>query len=281
MSFNDYCRLCKANMRVEGIYGHSRDMFLSKKTPSLSERLALLGVTVAQESGQSTRSCQRCSSRITRLERDLPTFKKWEEEFRNTDRNIAAKRQREPTPSKTPRALKKTCPNPPSPRPSSTRKTTTQGQWRRPKNISPDDVTAVPPGRRKIRRSITKVDADLFMECMEEELEPWQQIHENRVVRSRTKASVIHSRGALRPSFIWQHRQQQRHNGAPAHQHTISPHPHGFRSGHSSAFWFPAGCKPVVNTNTSCFFKMMKEEGKLLHKMAAKCNIPLCLLFRL
>ncbi|XP_041963573.1 specifically androgen-regulated gene protein-like isoform X2 [Alosa sapidissima] len=222
MSFSDYCRLCKANMRVEGIYGHSTDMFLSKKTPSLSERLALLGVTVAQEPGQSTRSCQRCSSRITRLERDLPTFKKWEEEFRNTDSNIAAKRQREPTPSKTPRASKKTCPNSPSPRPRSTRKTTTtQGQWRRPKNISPDDVTAVPtsPGRRKIRRSITKrfnngtptadhhspvscvqipaqtkgdlqdcqkppekrkmSDAEFLMECVEEELEPWQQIHTN------------------------------------------------------------------------------------------------------
>ncbi|XP_059207059.1 uncharacterized protein LOC131986225 [Centropristis striata] len=38
----------------------------------------------------------------------------------------AAKRQREPTPSKTPRALKKTCPNPPSPCASSVRKTTTQ-----------------------------------------------------------------------------------------------------------------------------------------------------------
>ncbi|XP_077060977.1 uncharacterized protein LOC143713535 [Siphateles boraxobius] len=125
MTLSDYCRLCKINMRVEGIYGHSTDMFSSKKPPSLSERLTILGVTVAPESGASRRSCQRCSNRISKLERDLPTFRQWEEEFRNTDSNIA-KRQREPTPLKTPRALKKTCPNPPSPRDISTRKTTTQ-----------------------------------------------------------------------------------------------------------------------------------------------------------
>ncbi|KAM4567323.1 uncharacterized protein PAE49_010676 isoform 1-T3 [Odontesthes bonariensis] len=129
MAFNDYCRLCKVNMRVEGIYGHSADLFLSKKPPSLFERLVTLGVTVAQEPGQSSRCCQRCSTRIGRLEKDIPAFRQWEEEFKNTDRNTdsnISKRPREPTPSKTPRALKKTCPKPPSPCTSSSRKTTTQ-----------------------------------------------------------------------------------------------------------------------------------------------------------
>ncbi|KAM4524779.1 uncharacterized protein PAE49_000955 isoform 2-T2 [Odontesthes bonariensis] len=132
MALNDYCRLCKVNMRVGGIYGHSVDLFSTKKTPSLSERLVIQGVTVAQEPGQSSRCCQRCSSRLSRLERDMPAFRQWEEEFRNTDRNTdsnMSKRPREPTPSETPSALKKTCPSPPSPRTRSSRKTTTQTKF--------------------------------------------------------------------------------------------------------------------------------------------------------
>uniref|UniRef100_A0A8C6UX00 TERF1-interacting nuclear factor 2 N-terminal domain-containing protein n=1 Tax=Neogobius melanostomus TaxID=47308 RepID=A0A8C6UX00_9GOBI len=122
---NDYCRLCKLNMREDGpsTYGHSTDMFLTKKTTSISERLALLGLTVAPESGQSNRCCSRCSSIISRLERDLPIFRQWEEEYRESS---VSKRQREPTPPKTPRALKKTCPNPPSPSASAFGQTTTQ-----------------------------------------------------------------------------------------------------------------------------------------------------------
>lgn len=125
MAPNDYCRLCKLNMREEGpsTYGHSTDMFLSKKTLSISERLALLGLIVAPEYGESNRCCSRCSSLISRLERDLPVFRQWEEDFRESN---VSKRPRESTPSKTPRAVKKTCPNPPSPSASSFGKPTTQ-----------------------------------------------------------------------------------------------------------------------------------------------------------
>ncbi|XP_060789851.1 uncharacterized protein LOC132894265 isoform X3 [Neoarius graeffei] len=114
MAPNDYCRLCKTNMREAGpsVFGHSTDMFLTKKTTSISERLALLGVIVVPELGQSNRCCQHCSSVISRLEKDLPIFRQWEQDFRDSS---ASERQREPTPSKTPRDLKKTCPNPPSP----------------------------------------------------------------------------------------------------------------------------------------------------------------------
>ena len=38
MAFSDYCHLCKTNMWVEGIYGHTEDMFLSKRTQCLYEK---------------------------------------------------------------------------------------------------------------------------------------------------------------------------------------------------------------------------------------------------
>ncbi|CAL9704053.1 unnamed protein product [Knipowitschia caucasica] len=122
---NDFCRLCKLNMREDGpsTYGHSTDMFLTKKTTSISDKLALLGLIVSQESGKSNRCCSRCSSVVSRLERDLPVFRQWEEEFYDGNESI---RQGESGPSKMPTALITSCPDTTSQRASASGQTTTQ-----------------------------------------------------------------------------------------------------------------------------------------------------------
>ncbi|XP_051796100.1 uncharacterized protein LOC110960395 isoform X3 [Acanthochromis polyacanthus] len=125
MSPDDSCRLCKVNMRESGprVYAHSTDMFVSKTTPTISDRLAMMDLIVTPEPEQSNRCCQRCTSTLGRLEKDFPLFRQWEENVRLSS---VSKRQREPTPSKTPRTLKKTCPNPPSPLACSFGNTTTK-----------------------------------------------------------------------------------------------------------------------------------------------------------
>ncbi|XP_078126163.1 uncharacterized protein LOC144530456 [Sander vitreus] len=121
MASSDFCRLCKKNMRVSGIYTHSADLFAKLKKPlSIVERLKGIGLTVVRETGKSDRVCNRCVTIISHLEHDLPHYRRWEEEnggatSSSTGSTSADEREREPTPTKTPRDVNKLCPNPLSP----------------------------------------------------------------------------------------------------------------------------------------------------------------------
>ncbi|KAF1387681.1 hypothetical protein PFLUV_G00082470 [Perca fluviatilis] len=125
MEPNDCCRFCEKNMRIAGVLTHSSSIFEKQKKPqSIAERLLHVGVAVVKTPAKSNRICQRCLTLLSRLERDLPVYWRWVEDEENeeasavetmTGRSGKRDREREPTPSKTPRALKKFCHNPASP----------------------------------------------------------------------------------------------------------------------------------------------------------------------
>lgn len=135
MEHNDCCRFCEKNMRIEGVLVHSASIFdKQKKQLSIAERLLHVGVAVVKTSIKSNRICKVCLNLLSRLERDLPVYWRWVEDEKNEEASAVEtitgrsdKRECEPTPSKTPRALKKFCHKPAS------------------------------PGRANIRRSITEV----------------------------------------------------------------------------------------------------------------------------
>lgn len=81
MESSDFCRLCKINMKVAGVYGHSTDLFSKQKKPlSIVERLKGIGLTVVKERGKSDRVCSRCVTILSHLEHDLPHYRRWEAE---------------------------------------------------------------------------------------------------------------------------------------------------------------------------------------------------------
>lgn len=72
--------------------------------------------------GKSDRVCQRCVATLSRLAKDLVALQQWKDlccpeplAVGDSTETNTDKRGREPTPSKTPRALKKICPSPLSP----------------------------------------------------------------------------------------------------------------------------------------------------------------------
>ena len=72
MAANIFCRLCTNNVKVEGIYTHSRDIFVRAKEPmSITDRLEGIGLTVVQELGKSERICNRYVTILSHLEHDL------------------------------------------------------------------------------------------------------------------------------------------------------------------------------------------------------------------
>ena len=110
----NYCRFCQTNMKVKGIYNHSVDIFEKTKKPvSIADRFAGIGLTVVRESGKSARTWSRCVTILTHLEHDLPVYWQWKEDYGIAAASSSSdKREREPTPSKTPRDIKKLCTNP-------------------------------------------------------------------------------------------------------------------------------------------------------------------------
>ncbi|XP_067307642.1 uncharacterized protein [Pseudorasbora parva] len=110
MNPNDYCRFCKKNMRIGGVLAHSSSIFEKLKKPqSTAEKLIHVGVAVVKTPAKSSRMCQRCLRLLSRLERDLPVYRRWVEDEKKNDEASADKRDREPSPP-----LKKFCPNPAS-----------------------------------------------------------------------------------------------------------------------------------------------------------------------
>ena len=62
-------------MKVEGIYTHSRDIFVRAKNPmSIADRLEGIGLTVVRESGKSERICNRCLTILSHHEHDLTAY---------------------------------------------------------------------------------------------------------------------------------------------------------------------------------------------------------------
>ncbi|CAL8248455.1 unnamed protein product [Merluccius merluccius] len=136
MSVNDFCRFCHKNLKIQGVISHSTKIFeTTGKAKTVFDRLADLGLTLTKSPEKSLRTCQKCTNLLSRIERDLPVFRGWEEEEEEEEKRhadsrdeaspsptAAHKRQREPafpppeeeeeTP---PMPLKKFCPDPPTP----------------------------------------------------------------------------------------------------------------------------------------------------------------------
>ena len=121
MTTNDFCRRCKKNLRINGELCNTSSIFDKKRTGGCTyEQVLRIGLQLHNTSNKSLRICSCCQRFITRLERDLAVFKKWtddegDEAEEACSSESSEKRDREPTPSKTPVALKKFCPNPSTP----------------------------------------------------------------------------------------------------------------------------------------------------------------------
>ncbi|XP_032363054.1 uncharacterized protein LOC116675091 isoform X2 [Etheostoma spectabile] len=113
---DDFCRFCKQNMRMVGLHKYSVNIFDRFGKLSISERLFHVGLTVVNRP-VSNRICRRCVTFLTRLERDLPVYRRWVEDEKHDEASTSPsdERDREPTPFKTPWALIKLCHNPASP----------------------------------------------------------------------------------------------------------------------------------------------------------------------
>lgn len=131
---NDLCRCCGKNLRIHGVISGSVLIFeqgyKSVNSPLL-QRLADLGLVLKPDTSRSVRMCKPCLNLVGRLERDLPVFRKWqqEEDILTTpptegSSQTGDKRER-CTPSKTPRELKKIRRSPPT-QSSATRRSITQ-----------------------------------------------------------------------------------------------------------------------------------------------------------
>ncbi|CAB1432141.1 unnamed protein product [Pleuronectes platessa] len=129
---NDFCRFCKKNLRIHGQLTNSASIFeKNSKGERTNEQVLRLGLRLHNTSNRSCRICRPCKNLITRLERDLPVFKQWTDDEGDQAEEACSsesseKRERGPTPSKTPRALKKFCPNPSTPTGTTTRRSITE-----------------------------------------------------------------------------------------------------------------------------------------------------------
>lgn len=138
MTLQDCCRFCQENLRIKGTLTGTKKVFESDKAhneKTVAERLQELGLSLRRDDSRSGRVCRTCLRLIDRLERDLPAFRRWQEEEREKSAEAAtssddvqepcqtfeATRDREPTPSKTPRAIKKQRPAPQTPTKTPTR----------------------------------------------------------------------------------------------------------------------------------------------------------------
>lgn len=115
MAVNDSCRLCFENLRIDGTITNSKLLF-DKKEGNVASQLSKLGLIVKDTPQRSFRVCRKCCSVVSRLLQDNSKLQKWHDQETaevlqpQTDEAASAsadKRDREPTPSKTPRQLKK------------------------------------------------------------------------------------------------------------------------------------------------------------------------------
>lgn len=117
MEVNDSCS--ETNLRIGGILGNSKLIFDPKDTQNISSQLSKIGLVIENSPLRSYRVCRKCCTIITRLLQDTEVLEKWIEKEKAaavvetchekdaTASGFTDKRDREPTPSKTPRTLKK------------------------------------------------------------------------------------------------------------------------------------------------------------------------------
>ncbi|KAI8515186.1 hypothetical protein Bbelb_077770 [Branchiostoma belcheri] len=121
-ALHDFCRLCGSNQKIRGTLQHVRYIFqqspptTSKPTgePSIADLLLSLGMKVSQQDEtKSHRICQKCYRQLLRVRESVNVLEQWrrnEGELETTQQQTpkpSNKRDREPTPSKTPRDPKK------------------------------------------------------------------------------------------------------------------------------------------------------------------------------
>lgn len=123
-SCEDYCRLCKTNMRIKGVLANTRLIFEHRRASNektLQKRLMDLGCNLSEDKSKSSRMCRSCFHQLERMEASFAILQKWkaaETDFAG-ESSSSVKRTREFTPSKTPRSIKKLRPKPPTPTQSS------------------------------------------------------------------------------------------------------------------------------------------------------------------
>ena len=72
---NDFCRLCKANCRVDGTIKNTKQIWGGSS--EIYERLSKLGVILQRSGGKSCRICMVCVRRIQRIEDSFATVEQW------------------------------------------------------------------------------------------------------------------------------------------------------------------------------------------------------------
>lgn len=86
-SINDYCRLCQKNLRILGVITNSVLIFdqkqQGKKNPF--QRCQDLGLVLRNSEAKSVRCCTACLTIVSRLERDVAVFTKWQKNEENTN----------------------------------------------------------------------------------------------------------------------------------------------------------------------------------------------------
>ncbi|XP_062305316.1 uncharacterized protein LOC134009711 isoform X1 [Osmerus eperlanus] len=124
MSVDEFCRFCHKNLKIKGVFSQSTKIFeKTSNAKTVFDRLIDLGLTLKRSPEKSIRTCRRCTSILSRIERDLPVFRKWEEEEKQSDSSEQASAPKaadqsnwDPPASKMPRrVLHKFWPNPPAP----------------------------------------------------------------------------------------------------------------------------------------------------------------------
>ena len=116
-NINDFCRLCKQNCRVRGTIKNTKQIWDTGGSSEICERLEKLGLTLQQYDSKSCRICITCFRGLQRIEDSFATFNKWKlgEAESEEAANVTEKRDRQTTPSKTPRKVKKPRHLPPTP----------------------------------------------------------------------------------------------------------------------------------------------------------------------
>lgn len=130
MSVNNYCRFCHTNLKIQGVISHSTKIFEKHgNAKTIFDQLRGLGLTLKKSPGKSIRACRKCNTTIMRMERDLPVFRRWEEEEKQVRSYVgdsasaaADKENPEAAPSDTPTAEDKLSPSPPTPTSTTTSK---------------------------------------------------------------------------------------------------------------------------------------------------------------
>lgn len=123
-SCDDCCRFCDTNLRIKGVLTNTKLIFEQRQATNektLHARLLDLGCNIIQERSKSSRMCRSCFRQLERIEGGIAILEKWkaaEEDIMGKEAS-SVKRQREFTPSKTPRSVKKQRPKPLTPTQSS------------------------------------------------------------------------------------------------------------------------------------------------------------------